>query len=208
MPPPAPKTVARPTTEGACQVRLQESMLFVPMAVRMNFCAMKFISFVAFEHEKHAHRVGRRGRPRARRKPSAARSSASSHEAGRSRPVLADGVLRPHQGLGQPGVRASPCTASSRRHPLSTIGSVGNRTSARCGRTRRRPQTAPSMRAASSVFSSRQAMVIGPVPPGIGVMAPATAWTASKSTSPTMPASVRLTPDVDHRRPRAGRGPR
>jgi hypothetical protein len=27
-------------------------MLFVPMAVRMSFWAMKFISFVAFEHEK------------------------------------------------------------------------------------------------------------------------------------------------------------
>ena len=37
-------------------------------------------------------------------------------------------------------------------------------------------------------------MVIGPVPPGIGVMAPAIACTASKSTSPTMPASVRDTP--------------
>ncbi len=40
VPPPAPKTVARPTTLGACQVRLQESMLFDPTAVRMNFIAM------------------------------------------------------------------------------------------------------------------------------------------------------------------------
>ncbi len=38
-PPPAPNTVARPTTEGACQVRLQESMLFDPMAMRANFWA-------------------------------------------------------------------------------------------------------------------------------------------------------------------------
>jgi hypothetical protein len=30
VPPPAPKTVARPTTLGACQVRLQLSTLFVP----------------------------------------------------------------------------------------------------------------------------------------------------------------------------------
>jgi hypothetical protein len=39
VPPPAPKTVARPTTLGACQVRLQLSMLFVPIAERTNFCA-------------------------------------------------------------------------------------------------------------------------------------------------------------------------
>ena len=39
VPPPAPNTVARPTTEGACQVRLQESMLFDPMTVRMNLWA-------------------------------------------------------------------------------------------------------------------------------------------------------------------------
>ena len=37
-------------------------------------------------------------------------------------------------------------------------------------------------------------MVIGPVPPGIGVSQPATSATASKSTSPTMPVSVRDTP--------------
>jgi hypothetical protein len=49
VPPPAPKTVARPTTLGACQVRLQLSMLLLPRAWRMNFCAAKFISFVAFE---------------------------------------------------------------------------------------------------------------------------------------------------------------
>lgn len=39
VPPPAPKTVARPTTLGACQVRLQLSMLFEPTAARANFCA-------------------------------------------------------------------------------------------------------------------------------------------------------------------------
>jgi hypothetical protein len=49
VPPPAPKTVARPTTLGACQVRLQLSMLLLPMATRASFCAMKFTSFVAFE---------------------------------------------------------------------------------------------------------------------------------------------------------------
>ncbi len=39
VPPPAPSTAARPATEGACQVRLQESMLFDPNATRENFCA-------------------------------------------------------------------------------------------------------------------------------------------------------------------------
>jgi hypothetical protein len=37
VPPPAPKTVARPTTLGACQVRLQLSTLFEPMTTRANF---------------------------------------------------------------------------------------------------------------------------------------------------------------------------
>jgi len=37
VPPPAPNTVARPTTLGACQVRLQLSTLFEPMTVRANF---------------------------------------------------------------------------------------------------------------------------------------------------------------------------
>jgi hypothetical protein len=40
VPPPAPNTVARPTTLGACQVRLQESMWFEPTAARANFIAM------------------------------------------------------------------------------------------------------------------------------------------------------------------------
>jgi hypothetical protein len=39
VPPPAPKTVARPTTLGACQVRLQLSMLLEPMTLRVNRCA-------------------------------------------------------------------------------------------------------------------------------------------------------------------------
>jgi len=49
VPPPAPNTVARPTTLGACQVRLQLSTLLLPRTWRMNFWAMKFISLVAFE---------------------------------------------------------------------------------------------------------------------------------------------------------------
>ncbi len=39
VPPPAPNTAARPTTLGACQVRLQLSMLLLPMTARTNFCA-------------------------------------------------------------------------------------------------------------------------------------------------------------------------
>ena len=38
---------------------------------------------------------------------------------------------------------------------------------------------------AASVFCSRQAIVMGPTPPGTGVSAPATDFTFSKSTSPT-----------------------
>ena len=36
----------------------------------------------------------------------------------------------------------------------------------------------------ASVFAISMAMVIGPTPPGTGVMAPATLLTSSKSTSP------------------------
>src|SRR3954471_23716761 len=52
VPPPAPKTVARPATLGACQVRLQLSMLLLPSTARLKFCAAKLTSLVAFEHEK------------------------------------------------------------------------------------------------------------------------------------------------------------
>src|SRR5438046_9319854 len=52
VPPPAPKTVARPATLGACQVRLQLSMLLLPITTRANFCAMKFISLVLLEQLK------------------------------------------------------------------------------------------------------------------------------------------------------------
>src|SRR5437899_9216463 len=49
VPPPAPNAVARPTTLGACQVRLQLSMLLLPITTRENFWAMKFSSFVVLE---------------------------------------------------------------------------------------------------------------------------------------------------------------
>ena len=83
-PPPAPNTVARPTTLGACQVRLQLSTLLECRTTRENFCAAKLSSFVAFEQLK---RPGHRAlRPRAFRKPAAARSSASSQLASLSSP--------------------------------------------------------------------------------------------------------------------------
>src|ERR1700694_1906923 len=84
VPPPAPNTVARPTTLGACQVRLQLSMLLLPMATRANFCAMKFISFVVLEQLNMPNAFGPMARALAN--PSAARLRASSHDAGRRRP--------------------------------------------------------------------------------------------------------------------------
>ena len=46
----------------------------------------------------------------------------------------------------------------------------------------------------SMVFLSKQAIVIGPTPPGTGVKAFATFETSSKATSPTIPLSVLLIP--------------
>src|ERR671916_190490 len=48
--------------------------------------------------------------------------------------------------------------------------------------------------AATSVLRSSTAMVIGPTPPGTGVIAPATCEAAAKSTSPTSLPSTRLMP--------------
>ena len=59
VPPPAPNTVARPATLGACQVRLQLSMLLVPMTARLNFWARKFTSLVALEQLKLPNASGR-----------------------------------------------------------------------------------------------------------------------------------------------------
>ena len=86
VPPPAPKMVARPATLGACQVRLQLSMLLLPTTTRANFWVMKFSSLVAFEQLKSPNVVGPWASIAAR-KPLAARSSASSQLAGRSWPV-------------------------------------------------------------------------------------------------------------------------
>src|ERR1700748_3770057 len=75
--PPAPRMVVRPTTEGACQVRLQLSTLLLPNTCRAIFDARKFTSFVDFEQLKIPVAVRPVSR-KFRRKPSAARSRASS----------------------------------------------------------------------------------------------------------------------------------
>src|SRR3954466_5516148 len=83
--PPAPNTVARPTTLGACHVRLQLSMLLLPNATRASFDARKLTSLLDFEQEKMPRAFG----PffeMLRLNPSAARSRASSQLAWRSTP--------------------------------------------------------------------------------------------------------------------------
>ena len=52
----------------------------------------------------------------------------------------------------------------------------------------------PCARAARRVLTSSIARVIGPTPPGTGVIARARSAAASKSTSPTSPSSVRFVP--------------
>ena len=57
------------------------------------------------------------------------------------------------------------------------------------------PPASRLRRAAVTVFSNRQAIVIGPTPPGTGVIAPATSIAASNITSPTRrPSGRRLIP--------------
>src|SRR3954465_7204140 len=85
VPPPAPNTVARPATLGACQVRLQLSMLLLPSTARLNFCAAKLTSLVAFEQLKTPKVVGPWAAPAAWN-PSTVRLRASSHVAGRNSP--------------------------------------------------------------------------------------------------------------------------
>ena len=69
-------------------MRLQLSMLLLPMTTRANFCAMKFISFVDLEQLNRPKDV-----PLWLLKPLAARSSASSQLAGRSEPLSPLSVL-------------------------------------------------------------------------------------------------------------------
>ena len=71
-------------------MRLQESMLFVPITWRANFCARKFISFVAFEHEKIPNDVERVGVARRARSPAAARRAPRPTSRARSVAAVAD----------------------------------------------------------------------------------------------------------------------
>src|SRR5205823_3348889 len=80
---PAPNTVARPTTLGACQVRLQLSMLLERSATLENFCAAKLSSLVVFEQLKTPVIFPA---SIAARKPAVARSSASAQLATLSSP--------------------------------------------------------------------------------------------------------------------------
>ena len=92
-------------------------MLFVPITWRANFCARKFISFVAFEHEKMPNDV-EASAARAAAKPDAARSSASSQLAGRKAPPSrTSGVVRRPRGGGDH--LASACEAPSSGGALS-----------------------------------------------------------------------------------------
>src|SRR6476619_1043229 len=119
VPPPAPNTVARPTTLGACQVRLQESMLFDPITERTNFWARKFTSFDAFEQlnipKERVVSVAR-----ARASPAAATSSASSQLAGRSAPFS-----RTSGSVSRPRFFRNPIT------PFPEFGSLKGRVTAR-----------------------------------------------------------------------------
>src|SRR4029450_10035423 len=85
VPPPAPNTVARPATLGACQVRLQLSMLLLPRTVRLNFWAAKLTSLVALLQLKVPKVVGPWA-AFAAWNPATTRSSASSQVAGRRSP--------------------------------------------------------------------------------------------------------------------------
>src|ERR1051326_7303785 len=103
VPPPAPNTVARPATDGACQVRLQLSMLLLPRTCRESFLAAKLTSLVAFEQLKIP--IGARsapGRePRAAWKPAPAGPSASPHFAAAGPPP----VGAPRGGVGEETIR-------------------------------------------------------------------------------------------------------
>ena len=97
-------------------MRLQLSMLLLPMTTRVNFWAMKFISFVVFEQLNMPNPFGPNDLTASN--PSAAHDRASSHEAGRRRPPsLTKGWVRRSSGPGSdperrpPGLTGRPFTA-------------------------------------------------------------------------------------------------
>ena len=86
MPPPAPNTVARPTTLGACQVRLQLSMLLLPIDDAGELLGDEVHLVRRLRAAEQPERVRAVPVDARRANPAAARSSASSHVAGRSAP--------------------------------------------------------------------------------------------------------------------------
>src|SRR5256714_3133451 len=125
VPPPAPNTVARPATDGACQVRLQLSMLLLPRTWRESFWAAKLTSLVDLLQLKIP--IGGRSAPgreaRAARNPSTVRSSASSQLAGRSSPPFVSrtrGWVRRTYDFG----KGPPCLCVVHRRPFGRSGRV------------------------------------------------------------------------------------
>ena len=93
--------------------------------------------------------------------------------------------------------RNSETPSSTAAGAASISAGRSRRQSIVTARSLRRPasgQAATLACAASMVLRSRHAIVIGPTPPGTGVIALARCAAASKSTSPTSPPSRRLTP--------------
>ena len=149
VPPPAPNTVARPATEGACQVRLQLSMLLLPRTCRENFWAAKLTSLVAFEQLKIPigafaprwpcrpvrrgvpRRSGRAPRPRwpdgARRPSCRARGDGSGERTTSARFDASESGL-----VARPGgrrIECSPCKDRLRWRVVNGCGHVGRASS-------------------------------------------------------------------------------
>ena len=155
------------------------------------------------EHRDHADRHGqrraaarglraRRGRTgRARSRTTQALGRRSARCRGSRRPDDRDVRLVPVQEHVDEEEAAARAPRSARRGAAAASEARGR--PARGGQLPRGGSSA-RRRAAQSVLRSSIAMVIGPTPPGTGVIAPATSATASKSTSPTSPSSSRLVP--------------
>ena len=113
------------------------------------------------------------------------RADAAAERAGRVDPLAGAAIVDAEPAAGRASPAAPPPPAS--RGPLARAQPRSRRT---------------AIRAACSVLRSRQAIVIGPTPPGTGVIAPATSPTSSKSTSPSEAVVGAVHADVDDRRAR------
>ena len=151
--PPVPKTVARLATDGACQVRLQLSMLLLPRTIRESFGQRSDLvgRLGAAEVPTGTRASAGRCRSRAARSAAIVRSSASSHVAGLSSPPSCS-----HEGLGQANLRL--------RHeclrfgpPAGDLRRPGERTPVRASRRPMPPDLlARSMSCQTAVFSSER----------------------------------------------------